>query len=250
MKVFTKYLVIFAAITIVTCLTHGIVQAMPPAAESTDSGSVPAVTGKIIETFDVESYTYVQLDTGKEKIWAAGPKVKVNVGDTVSLAPGMPMQNFHSNSLDRTFELIYFVPAIFVGKPGEPASQQEEVAPHHGSAQDSTAPDLDLTGIEKIENGYTVAELYKSKQSLAGKNVSVRGKVVKVNNGIMGKNWLHLRDGSDFEGNNDLTVTSAATAETGSIIIATGILVMDKDFGHGYQYALILEDVELKIEQE
>jgi hypothetical protein len=91
--------------------------------------------------------------------------------------------------------------------------------------------------------------VFAEKASLAGKPVTVRGKVVKVNGGIMGKNWLHVRDGSGAEGTNDLTVTtSGELPELGTIVVVTGPVTLDKDFGMGYQYAVILEDAEVKAE--
>jgi len=107
--------------------------------------------------------------------------------------------------------------------------------------------EVDLSGIAKAEGGKTVAEVFAEKASLAGKPVTVRGKVVKVNGGIMGKNWLHVRDGSGAEGTNDLTVTtSGELPELGTIVVVTGPVTLDKDFGMGYQYAVILEDAEVK----
>jgi hypothetical protein len=109
--------------------------------------------------------------------------------------------------------------------------------------------EVDLSGIAKADGGKTVAEVFAEKASLAGKPVTVRGKVVKVNGGIMGKNWLHVRDGSGAEGTNDLTVTtSGELPELGTIVVVTGPVTLDKDFGMGYQYAVILEDAEVKAE--
>jgi len=109
--------------------------------------------------------------------------------------------------------------------------------------------EVDLSGIAKAEGGKTVAEVFAEKASLAGKPVTVRGKVVKVNGGIMGKNWLHVRDGSGAEGTNDLTVTTAAELpELGTIVVVTGPVTLDKDFGMGYQYDVIVEDAEIKVE--
>lgn len=109
--------------------------------------------------------------------------------------------------------------------------------------------EVDLSGIAKPEGGKTVAEVFAEKASLAGKPVTVRGKVVKVNGGIMGKNWLHVRDGSGAEGTNDLTVTTAAELPAlGAIVVVTGPVSLDKDYGMGYQYAVIVEGAEVKVE--
>ena len=90
-----------------------------------------------------------------------------------------------------------------------------------------------------------MAEVHAGKASLAGKPVKVRGKVVKVSTGIMGKNWLHLRDGTGEAGSNDLTVTTAATAQVGDVVVVTGTVTVDKDFGSGYRYAVLIEDAQV-----
>jgi hypothetical protein len=87
----------------------------------------------------------------------------------------------------------------------------------------------------------TVAALYQEKAGLSGHHVQLRGKIVKVNNAIMHRNFLHLRDGTGKEGSNDLTITSQDTAEVGDEVVVTGTLTVDKDFGAGYTYPILLE---------
>jgi hypothetical protein len=110
--------------------------------------------------------------------------------------------------------------------------------------------DVDLTGIVKPEGGKTVAEVFGEKDALAAQKVTVRGKVVKTNAGIMGKDWVHVRDGSGEEGKNDLTVTmtSQPLPNVGDTVLVTGTVVLDKDFGMGYQYPVMIENAEVKIE--
>jgi hypothetical protein len=123
-----------------------------------------------------------------------------------------------------------------------PAPSSEAAQPHPVPTASPVA-DVDLTGIEKAEGGKTVAEVFAEKDQLAGANVVVRGKVVKTNAGVMGKNWLHVRDGSGAEGTNDLTVTTASVLpEVGSTVVVSGPLTLDKDFGMGYRYDVIIED--------
>lgn len=87
----------------------------------------------------------------------------------------------------------------------------------------------------------TVEGIYKEKTQLKGQQVKVRGKVVKVNNGIMKRNFLHIQDGSGSQGTNDLTVTSKQTAKVGDDITVTGTVVLDTDFGFGYNFPLLVE---------
>ena len=88
----------------------------------------------------------------------------------------------------------------------------------------------------------TVEALNVEKVKLKGKEVSFKGKVVKVNNNIMKKNFLHIQDGTGKEGTNDVTVTSAQTANEGDIVSVVGKVMLDRDFGSGYTYPLIIED--------
>lgn len=93
-------------------------------------------------------------------------------------------------------------------------------------------------------NGFTVAELHGNREKLDGKTISVRAKVTKVSAGIMGKNWLHLQDGSgdSAKGSHDLTVTTQDLPALGEVVTITGTLRKDKDFGGGYRYDAIVED--------
>ncbi|HUW51729.1 MAG TPA: hypothetical protein VMV75_12010 [Sulfuricella sp.] len=88
----------------------------------------------------------------------------------------------------------------------------------------------------------TVAALYQDKSALAGQEVRVQGKVVKVNNGIMGRNFLHVQDGTGGQNTNDLTVTSKQTANVGDQVTVTGRVVVNRDFGAGYAYPLLVEE--------
>jgi hypothetical protein len=108
--------------------------------------------------------------------------------------------------------------------------------------------DVDLSGVEKAADGVTVAELFATKDQLAGQPVTLRGKVVKVNAGIMGTNWLHVRDGSGEEGSNNITITTGQMADVGDLVLVTGVLTVNKDFGMGYQYDAIIENAEVTVE--
>jgi len=140
-------------------------------------------------------------------------------------------------------------PAAEVAKAPEApaASAAPQMPADHPVAEPGAA--VDLSGIAKADGGKTVAEVFAEKDALAGKPVIVRGKVVKINAGIMGKNWLHVRDGSGAEGTNDLTVTTAGELpELGATVVVTGPVTLNKDFGMGYTYDVIVEDAEVKLD--
>jgi hypothetical protein len=107
-------------------------------------------------------------------------------------------------------------------------------------------PDVGKIEVKKAEgaDGKTVAEIFAHKTSLKEAPVAVRGKVVKYNPGIMGKNWIHLRDGSGSpeKKDNDITITTLDTAAVGDVVLVRGKLHIDRDFGSGYSYPVIIED--------
>ena len=90
-----------------------------------------------------------------------------------------------------------------------------------------------------------VEEVFAKKDTLNGRKITVKGEVVKFNSGIMGKNWVHIRDGSGKPGTNDLTATTQDTVNIGDKVIVTGTLAVGKDFGGGYMYDAIIEDASI-----
>lgn len=132
--------------------------------------------------------------------------------------------------------------------PGMPGAMGASADPANPHPAPNVAPvAADLTGIVKAEGGQTVAELFEHKAHLTGKPVTVRGKVVKVNSNIMGKTWVHLRDGTGAEGRNDVTVTTTGgVPNIGETALVKGTLAADKDLGMGYKYEVIIEDATIQ----
>jgi hypothetical protein len=220
-------------------------QAPSPAAAN-PTGALAGTTGKVTETMDAGRYTYLQVDLGNERIWAAAPKFEVGVGDQVTLPDGAMIVNHYSKTLDRTFDVIYFVPFVAVtGEDGKAGIRRE----HGGTRERGSTVDIDFSGVEKAEGGKTVGELFDERASLSGQEVAVRGRVVKVTPRVMGKNWIHLRDGTSGAGDdNDLTVTTGEMVEVGDTVLVQGVLSTDRDFGFGYKYDLIIEDASVTVE--
>lgn len=224
-----------------------------PAASAPTPSATPVAgshSGKVSETMSSGGYTYALVESGGGSIWAAAPETKIAVGDQVSFAGGSPMANYRSKTLNRTFDLVYFVPRFNVGGastsaagPGVGAVHGVPDSPHSGTA--APAPTVKVEGIAKAEGGNTVAEVFAKRTSLAGKEIVLRGKIVKYNANIMGKNWLHVQDGSGTAGTNDLTVTTADAAELGDTVLVRGTISIDKDFGAGYNYSVIIENAKL-----
>jgi len=207
-------------------------------------------SGKVVETMNAGGYTYVLVDTGSEKLWAAAPEFKVQVGDAVAVPQGMPMTNYESKTLKRTFDVVYFVDSIMVGGAAQQAAASPNAAMPQGhppvAVESAKSSGVSLAGIKKADK--TVADLFAEKDALAGKQISIRGKVVKFSPEIMGKNWIHLQDGTGKDGSNDLTVTTKVMAKVGDTVVVTGPVATGKDFGYGYKYDVIIEDAQVKVE--
>jgi len=202
------------------------------------------IYGKVIETIDSGSYTYVHVDNGKEKYWAATAPVILETGSMVAFGTGMPMTNFTSKTLNRTFDTIYFVGQITTDKSGEhgaKAGMNSTTAGAPTNFDDTITAD----NIKKATNGITIDEALTQKQKLAGQTVLIRGVVVKYTPKVMKKNWIHIRDSSSAE---NLVVTTSNTVQKGDVILVSGKLQLDQDFGYGYVYDVLLEDSSVTIE--
>jgi hypothetical protein len=208
--------------------------------------AMPGMAGKVVETMNSGGYTYVLVDSSGKQSWAAAPEFKVAVGDSVTLpANAMPMEKYESKSLKRTFDVVYFVDSVMVNGVGM-APAAPNVAPVEGHPQVAVQPAQKISGVKKADK--SVAEVFAEKGSLAGKSINVRGKVIKFSPEIMGKNWIHLQDGTGAAGSNDLTVTTSGMAKQGDMVVVTGVVVADKDFGYGYKYPVMIEDAAVKVE--
>ena len=222
--------------------------AQAPAAAETpaEAQGAPMVTGPVLETMNASNYTYVRVKTDAGDVWAASGEFKVAVGDRVTLALEMPMENFHSETLKRDFPLIYFTTRI--GREGEVPPAMPAMMSAHGRPAGGAAGAAQVTEpIQPAPGGTTVAKVWADRKALAGKTVTVRGKVVKFNGGILGRNWIHIQDGTGAaaDGTNDLLVTSDAAAKIGDVITITGTVAIDKDFTAGYAYAVLVEGAKI-----
>lgn len=223
-----------------------------PAAEGAVPGAVQAaatpgqIVGVVVETMAGGGYTYVRVETSDGELWAAGPKVEIEVGDRVVMPDGMAMKNFTSDTLGRTFESILFVQSLQVAgglrpkDPMDPAARQADLR--------EAASKISFDGIEKADGGLTVAEVLAGGGDLVGKQITLRGKVVKVNRQIMERNWLHVQDGTGTETENDLTVTTQDDANAGDTILLVGTVARNSATFHGGPDKVVIEGAKVTIE--
>ena len=202
-------------------LTAGLAFAAP-------SSGTGTLEGRVQETLDAGAYTYVRLRTAEGDRWAAVVKADLKPGSTVAVEQDMVMEDYKSRTLGRTFDRVVF--GVIAGAPpapGEPAG-----AP--------PAPTVEkAAGAE----GRTVAEVFARRKDLSGRVVAVRGRVMKYNAGILGANWIHLRDGSGSAAgrDNDLVATTTDEASPGEVVTVRGTLRLDKDLGAGYFFPALIE---------
>jgi starvation-inducible outer membrane lipoprotein len=205
------------------------------AAANTNKGSHH---GMALEKINTTQYTYLKMNENGTETWLAFPLAEVKIGETYFYANEMLMTNFESKELKRIFEKVYFVSGVTTKSP-LPTSAAKQ-------GNSVTVPEKINTKIAPAPNGLTVADLFEKKESLAGKKVLVKGKVVKFSAEIMGRNWIHIQDGTFYKGSFDLTITSQQTVNIGDIITLEGILVLNKDFGSGYKYDVLIENAIVK----
>jgi hypothetical protein len=226
-----------------------------PAPEAAPSA---ALQGKIVERLDAPPYSYLKIKTAQGEVWAAVPKTDAEKGADITIAGAMPMPNFESKTLNRKFDLVYFgtvggnapaaaaPPGMGGAMGGGAAPDPQAMAAQHAAAA-AGPTEINVGKIPKATgaDARTVSEIWAQRTALKEKPVTVRGKVVKFNGGIMGKNWVHIRDGSGSNKDNDITITTDDQTAVGDVVLVKGTVRIDKDFGAGYAYPVIIEDAKL-----
>ena len=196
-----------------------------------------ALTGTLVERIAVAPYVYLRLKTATGELWVAVLEAPLVVGASVTVYNALLMEQFESKTLKRTFDRIYF------GSLDAPGTQPTEMAGAPVSPDAQVAPVAKATGAD----ARTIAELWTQKDRLANTVVSVRGTVVKYNAAVMGKNWIHLQDGSGdaATGTHDITVTTLDAVTVGATVTITGTVRLNRDVGAGYTYAVLVEDAKV-----
>ena len=192
---------------------------------------------EVVDQTNASSYTYLKVKEKDKEYWIAVPQMKVEKGEVLYFTKSIEMKNFHSETLNKTFDSVLFVDDI--SKTPHSASGNMS-HPNVQSAKENVK-------VEPLKNGYTIAKIFDEKESLAGKKVKVKGLVVKYNAGIMDRNWIHIQDGTSGKDGFDLLVTSTNPAQVGQTIIAEGTVAVDKDFGAGYKYSVLLENADIEV---
>ena len=206
-----------------------------PRLKEVSSDEHEVVVEKVLNT---ERYSYLKVNEHGEKFWLAISKREIEVGDTYYYKGGLLKRNFFSQEFNRVFETVYLVSNIWkkTNKTASDAASDEALTNVHAR---HPTPDLKVENIKHAESAVKLTDLFSNKVKYANQTIRVTGKVVKVNPMIMNRNWLHLQDGSG-EGL-DLTVTTLEKIPLGAVVSLEGTIALDKDFGAGYRYDIIME---------
>ncbi len=214
--------------------------------------ATPAGNAKVFEVTEVvqaSQYTYMKVKENSNERWVAVTKQDVNVGDVFYYDSALQMTNFTSKDLDRTFDEIYFVNNISKTPMTQaPAMGETGSMPAHSGRVETEK--LGSVTLEKSADEVTIADIYNNRSDYASKEFEIRGIVVKVNPEVMGKNWIHIQDGTNGNGEYDLTITSQDMAQKGDEVVFKGKVTLNKDFGSGYSYDVIMEDASLVSKKE
>jgi len=192
---------------------------------------------KIVEVIQASNYSYLQVDEDGETYWIAVNKGDFKEGNTLYHLTGMEMRDFESKDLGRTFDVIYFVNDV----SDAPIYETQQMVKGQTEPQRPVLSKKEVT-VEIPEGGISIGELYANMETYKDKEVIVRGEVTKVNREILDRNWVHIQDGTGDDNHFDLTVTTLHNPEKGDVVTYKGKVSVNKDFGMGYSYELILED--------
>jgi len=184
---------------------------------------------KVKEILNGGNYSYLNVNENGKKYWMAIPNTNIKIGETYYYNDGMKMTNFESKELERTFKSIIFAEGIRTTEQNNPQANSNNY-------------NTETIKIEQPTDGTSLEKLFSNKSSFSNKTIVIKGKVVKINIGIMDKNWVHISDGTQFDGKKSLTVTTQEAPNVGDTVIFKGTIILNKDFGQGYIYDIILED--------
>ncbi|MDA3906351.1 MAG: hypothetical protein PF484_09775 [Bacteroidales bacterium] len=197
----------------------------------------------VLEHMEAAGYVYILGDQGGAKRWFALTSRQVIEGEVFYYEDPLIMKDYFSKELERPFDEVLFLSRV--------SKNPQDLAPpsidNTMSAKKSIGKittEQHKINIDLPENAISIGELYEQMETFNSQKVKVRGKVVKFSPEIMQTNWIHIQDGTSFQDKFDLTITSNEIVKEGDIITFEGIVSVNKDFGYGYFYELILEQAE------
>ena len=216
------------------------------------------------EVIQTSQYTYLHATENNNAGWFAVSTIPAKSGDTYFYDRGFETKKFESKELNRVFESIILLEKLYTEPKSSavvatndhytnPTTDHQSSTTQDGAAATSesytrktTPPEKKEIKIAVAKGGISIADLFSKKESYAGKTVKIKGQVTKYTPAVMNKNWIHIQDGTDFNGKFDLVVTSENEAKVGDIITLEGKISLNKDLGYGYFFDVIMEDAAIK----
>ncbi len=254
MKTFT-YTLAFATWALLSCDSKPKVIVADTKTESPANSAIPnstvPVTAKnpmgdmhqvqVTEVLQAERYTYLKVKENAESFWIATAKLEAKVGEQYFYKGGLLKTNFESVEHKRVFDKIYLVSEI-INAAAHPGSNADMPGHNHGPEATPSSKDF-----KPVAGTIALKDLFAQAKKYERKTIFVAGTCVKANYGIMNKNWYHIQDGTKYNGKLcDLTITSNENIPLGAQVAFEGKLVLNKDFGAGYVYEILVEDGHLK----
>jgi len=186
------------------------------------------------EILPTTKYVYLNVNENGKKYWIATRKQDINIGEEYFYKGGLLKTNFESKEHNKVFDKIYLVTSLVQANHSNDTNKINQQKTNQNSNKKSS------TIIVRQKGSIKISELIENTKEYEGKTVQITGKCVKINPNIMGKNWIHIKDGSKDD--YDLVITSDTFVKEGSMITMKAKVTLNKDFGAGYKYNLILED--------
>lgn len=204
------------------------IKLIPDQAQGTLAKDIHTVI--VEEVLPTTKYVYLRVREGEEEFWIATIKTEVKVGGTYFYQGGLLKTNFESKEHKRVFDRMYLVSSIVASDHSAHVTADQSQKPSTSFSKKN----IDVKGSVKI------AELVANPKKYEGKTIQISGQCAKINPNIMGRNWVHLQDGSKDD--YDLVITCDVQIPVGHTVTLTGKVVLNKDFGSGYKYDILLEE--------
>ncbi|MBT8394824.1 MAG: hypothetical protein KJN66_08230 [Bacteroidia bacterium] len=177
-------------------------------------------------------YTYLKVSENDKEFWIAIPEKEIQIGETYYYKGGMKMVDFKSNELNKTFKEVWFVDALYNEDP------PGNISPHSNNRLTQNTMKI----IKQPENGISIENLLSDPVSFKNEEVIIKGKVVKINKNILDRNWVHIKDGTTFKDKSQITITTSDSVTLGDVLTFKGVVSIEKDFGYGYIYPILIEN--------
>lgn len=189
---------------------------------------------KVTEVIQAGSYTYLGVQSGDRNYWAVVQKADLPVGAWVRFTEEMLYPKYHSKALERDFEDVVFASDLYY-------RSAEEASKHLAFMQKP----LEKSPY-KTKGTLSIAQIQEQKKDLKDRSITLRAKVVKVSKNILERNWVHLQDGTGEPNPGEpvgrIVATSNELPKVGDVVTVKGILGVEKEFGSGYIYPIIIEE--------